>query len=150
MEVIDATALKNRLGAVLERAALAPVAIARHGRIVAHLVPAPAAASERAPRTPRPAFDRATAERIVELAASGDLRPSRWLRAGDSRLLAGIAMILASHAHFDRARTLALAERLQPGITTPAGFGRWLRSTRVPVEQFVRLLDARLRERASA
>jgi hypothetical protein len=116
---------------------------------VAHLVPAPAVHPQRAPRRSPPAFDRATEERIVELAASGDLRPSRWLRAGDSWLLAGIAMILASHAHFDRARTLALAERLQPGITAPAGFGRWLRRTPVPVQRFVSLLDARLRERAS-
>ncbi|MET0441877.1 MAG: hypothetical protein ABW071_07835 [Casimicrobiaceae bacterium] len=150
MDVVDATTLKNQLGAVLERAMLGPVAIKRHGRIVAHLVPVRSPSNDRRARAPRVRWDRATEERAVELAAARDLRPSRWLRAGDSRLLAGIAMILGSHDAFDRTRALALAERLQPGISSPSGFDGWLRSTPVAAERFLRLLDARLRERAVA
>ena len=40
MDTVNATELKNRLGPVLARAELAPVAIERHGRVVAYLVPA--------------------------------------------------------------------------------------------------------------
>ncbi len=42
MKTFDATSAKNRFGQLLEACALAPVAIARHGRVVAYLV-APAA-----------------------------------------------------------------------------------------------------------
>ena len=37
MKTVPATQLKNRLGEVLERATVSPVAIERHGRIVAFL-----------------------------------------------------------------------------------------------------------------
>jgi len=150
METIKATDLKNRLGAALERAALAPIAIERHGRVVAYLVPAePAKANHPASgRRDEPSWDRRTEERAVELASSGDFRPSRWLRAGAPELLAGICLILASHRRFDRTRMLALAERLHPGMSSPAMFGRWLKATPLHAERFVALLEARLRERA--
>src|SRR5258706_4406399 len=118
METVNATTLKNRLGAVLERAALAPVAIERHGRIVAHLVPVHAHAPHPPSHVLRQTWDRSSEERAAELATSGDLRPSRWLRAGDARHLAGICTILASHEAFDRVRMMALAERLCPGMPT--------------------------------
>lgn len=38
MTTVDATAAKNRFGEILEACARGPVAIRRHGRIVAHLV----------------------------------------------------------------------------------------------------------------
>lgn len=152
METIKATELKNRLGAVLARAALAPVAIERHGHVVAYLVPAaPTKAVRRgSARQGERQWDRRTEERAVDLAAGGDFRPSRWLRAGDARLLAGICVILASHHRFDRTRMLALAERLCPGMSSPAMFGRWLKVTPLHAERLVALLDARLRERALA
>jgi antitoxin (DNA-binding transcriptional repressor) of toxin-antitoxin stability system len=152
METVKATQLKNRLGAVLARAALSPVAIERHGHIVAYLIPASAQQSTRLAtkaRT-RQGWDRGIEERVVELAARGDFRPSRWLRAGDSRLLAGISVILASHERFNRTRMLALAERLHPGMSAPQNFGAWLRTTPVLAERFLALLDARLRELKSA
>jgi len=68
----------------------------------------------------------------VRLCASGDLRPSRWMRVGDHRLLAGVAVMLASQAEFDRVRLLALAERLYPGMSTADGFAKWLE--RAPVK----------------
>jgi hypothetical protein len=128
------------------------VAIERHGHVVAYLIPTkPAKADQRATaRRDKPGWDRRTEERAVELASGGDFRPSRWLRAGDARLLAGICMILASHHRFDRMRMLALAERLWPGMSGPAMFGRWLKDAPLHAERFVALLDARLRERALA
>jgi prevent-host-death family protein len=148
MDIVRATDLKNRLGAVLARAALGPVAIERHGRVVAYLTPArpigERAAARR--REPRDAWDRRIEERVVELAARGDFRPSRWQRAGAPRLLAGICMILASDPRFDRLRMIALAERLAPGMSRTKAFGAWLATTPVQAERFAALLDARMRE----
>jgi antitoxin (DNA-binding transcriptional repressor) of toxin-antitoxin stability system len=148
VETVKATHLKNRLGEVLKRAALGPVAIERHGRIVACLVPPTAAKARagkvRAPR-PGPGWSRREEERVVELCALGDYRPSRGLRAGDPRVLAGVAAMLASQEGFDRARMLGLAERLQPGMSTPQGFGRWLERTPVQAARFLPLLRARMR-----
>ena len=146
METVSATRLKNRLGEVLRRAALGPVAIKRHGRVVAWLVP-PAGVKARAKRTRRaPRWSRRDEERVVELCARGDYRPSRWLRAGDPRALAGVAAMLASQEGFERTRILALAERLHPGMSTPAEFGRWLARAPVQAARFLPMLKARMRE----
>lgn len=154
METVKATHLKNRLGEVLKRAALAPVAIERHGRIVACLVPPTGAETRpgkaRAARRKPPRWSRRHEERVLELCASRDYRPSRWLRAGDPRALAGVAAMLASQDGFDRARMLALAERLQPGMSTPQGFGRWLERTPVQAARFLPLLRARMRASGTA
>jgi antitoxin (DNA-binding transcriptional repressor) of toxin-antitoxin stability system len=148
MRTVDATTLKNRLGEVLARAALEPVAIKRHGRVVAMLVPPPVTRNRkpaaRAARAPR--WNRRTEERAVELCARGDFRPSRWLRAGDARTLAGVATMLASESGFDRARMLALAECLWPGMTAPDTFNGWLARTPVHAARFLPLLAARRRE----
>jgi prevent-host-death family protein len=148
MESVTATQLKNRLGPVLERAALEPVAVVRHGRVVAYLVPAlPAPATPGARPARRKALSRAEEERLVDLCASGDLRPSRWLRAGDRVLLAGVATMLASQPESDRPRLLALAERLCPGMTLPAAFGKWLSSTHVRPARLLPMVRARRAER---
>ena len=150
MQTVHATALKNRLGEVLARAALGPVAIQRHGRVVALLVPPPAEKNRKsavsASATPR--WNRRTEERVVELCAQHDFRPSRWLRAGDAQTLAGIATMLASENGFDRTRMLALAERLHPGMTTAAAFNRWLAQTPVHAARFLPQLAARRNESA--
>ena len=149
METVNATRLKNRLGEVLRRAALGPVAIERHGRVVAWLVP-PAGVKARAERSrsapPAPRWARREEERVVELCARGDYRLSRWLRAGEPRALAGVAAMLASQQGFERTRMLALAERLHPGMSTPAEFGRWLARAPVQAARFLPMLKARLRE----
>ena len=149
METVDATTLKNRLGAVLRTAALGPVAIESHGRIVAFLVPAVPAPRPRASgddRTARPerGWNRRNEERVIDLCVNADFRLSRWLRAGDSRTLSGVAAILASVEGFDRTRMLALAERLSPGMTSPRGFNQWLRGTPVQAGRFVSMLRARI------
>ena len=151
MKTVNATQLKNRLGEVLQSAVLTPVAIARHGRVVAWLVPA-ARVKARAEKTrtarPGPRWSRRDEARVVELCAHGDYRPSRWLRAGDPRVLAGVAAMLASQGGFDRTRMLALAERLHPGMSAPAGFGRWLARSPVQAARFLPMLRARMRDPA--
>ena len=149
MYTVNATELKNRLGPVLARAALEPVAIVRHGRVVAHLVPATEASPRRGRRSAaRPqGLSRKDEERLVSLCASGDLRPSRWLHAGDRRLLAGVAMMLASQPEFDRVRLLLLAERLAPGISTPEAFARWLEEAPVKAARLLPMVRAEMARR---
>ena len=149
MDIVRATDLKNRLGEVLAKARLRPVAIERHGKVVAIISPVPPKAGvPSAFRQPRPQLGRRSEERLVELAASGDLRPSRWLRAGDRRTLAGIAVMLASQPEFDRYRLLALAERLDPGMSSPESFGRWLEESPVRAARFLPMVRAQIRARA--
>ena len=149
MDVVKATELKNRLGTVLARAALGRVAIERHGRVVAYLVPAPARPRRASPNRgarPEPSWSRRDEERVLELCAKGDFRPSRWLRAGDLRQLAGVAVMLASQGDFDRPRMLALAEQLHSGMSTPAGFSRWLAGSPIQAVRFLPMLRARMQE----
>jgi prevent-host-death family protein len=148
MHSVNATQLKNRLGPVLDRAELGPVAIVRHGRVVAYLVPA-SPRPERAAKAPRRSkgLTRAHEERLVRLCASGDLRASRWKRAGDPELLAGVATMLASQPEFDRPRLLALAERLWPGMTSPQGFAQWLARSPVDPSRLLPLVRAELAHR---
>jgi antitoxin (DNA-binding transcriptional repressor) of toxin-antitoxin stability system len=147
MDTVSATLLKNRLGEVLARAALAPVAIERHGRIAAYLVPPTPPKGAKPPRVARTGrrWSRRDEERIVELCAGRDFRPSRWLRAGERRTLAGVATMLASVTGFDRTRMLALAERLHPGMSTPAEFGRWLAGSPVHAGRLLPMIEARMR-----
>ena len=150
MDVVKATELKNRLGAVLKRATLGEVAIERHGRVVAYLVPAPRPGRKSAKRGagPEESWSRVDEERVLELSARGDFRPSRWSRAGNPRQLAGVAVMLASQEGFDRPRMLALAEQLYPGMSTPAGFSRWLAGSPIQAARFLPMLRARIQEKA--
>jgi hypothetical protein len=56
--------------------------------------------------------------------------------------------MLASQDNFDRPRMLALAERLHPGMSTPAGFSRWLSSSPIQAARFLPMLHARMQEHA--
>ena len=147
METVSATDLKNRLGEVLARARLHPVAIERHGKVVAVLTPVSAESTPARSRATKrsPQLPRALEERLVDLCASGDLRPSRWLRAGDPRLLAGVAVMLASQPEFDRYRLLALAERLEPGMSRPEKFRQWLDESPLRAARFLPMVRAQLR-----
>jgi antitoxin (DNA-binding transcriptional repressor) of toxin-antitoxin stability system len=145
MDAVNATELKNRLGAILARAELDRVAIKRHGRIVAYLVPARQPAWHGPRRARHRGVERHEEERLVRLCASGDLRPSRWMRAGDRRLLAGVATMLASQPGFPRMRLLALAERLHPGMSTPEGFARWLETAPVKAARLMPMVRAEMR-----
>ena len=150
MDRVNATHLKNRLGEVLARAASGPVAIERHGRVVAYLVPPRPA--KRAPRasSARASLGRQEEERLLNLCASGDFRLSRWARAGDRRLLAGVAAMLAAVGIFNRDRLFALAERLYPGMSSKDGFERWIATGSVRPARFVPMLRARLKSRTNS
>jgi antitoxin (DNA-binding transcriptional repressor) of toxin-antitoxin stability system len=153
MDSVDATELKTNLGAVLARAAVERLAIRKHGRVVAYLVPARVLDAPRRTRQGRlapmsPSLSRAEEERLLQLAASGDIRPSRWRRAGDPQLLAGLALLLASLDLGDRDRLVALAERLWPGMSTLEVANDWLRRSPVKADRFVPMLRARLAQRA--
>ena len=147
METVNATTLKNRLGEVLARAALGPVAVERHGRVVAYLVPPEPAepAGKEGKRGPFSGLSRQAEERLLELVASRDFRPSRWQRAGDPWLLAGLATMLASVDGFDRPRLLVLAERLHPGMSRPEEFGRWLETAPVKAARFLPMVRSRMK-----
>jgi hypothetical protein len=70
------------------------------------------------------------------------------MRAGNPHQLAGVAVMLASQEGFDRPRMLALAERLHPGTSTPAGFSRWLADSPIQAARFLPMLRARMQEQA--
>ena len=148
MKTIDATHLKNRLGEVLRYAAVAPVAVLRHGRVVAYVVPprAPETGKAAPPRgkRARAGWSRRKEERVAALCASGDFRPSRWKRAGGSSDLAGVAVMLASSRGFDRPRMLALAEALHPGMSSAHEFEKWLAGRALDPARFLPMVRARL------
>ncbi|MGH8750056.1 MAG: type II toxin-antitoxin system Phd/YefM family antitoxin [Burkholderiales bacterium] len=152
MRTVDATELKTNLGQVLSRAAVERLAVRRHGRVIAYLVPAhelEAPARKRAAKAvPLPrSLSRAGEERLLQLVASGDLRPSRWRRAGDPQLLAGLAVLLASVDLGKRERLMALAEQLSPGMTTLERANAWLEQSPLRPDRFLPLLRARLASR---
>ncbi len=148
MRTINASELKTNLGAVLSQAAVERLAVRRHGRVVVYLVPAhevEAPGKHKKKLEPMPkSLSRIAEERLLQLAASGDMRPSRWRRAGDPQLLAGVALLLASLDLGDRNRLMALAEQLWPGMTRLEVANDWLRRTPVKADRFVPMLRARL------
>ena len=149
METINATELKTNLGGVLARAAVDKLAIRKHGRVVAYLVPARELEAPRKKQEPEHApmpksLSRTEEERLLQLAASGDTRPSRWRRAGKPQLLAGVAVLLGSLDLGHRERLLALAEQLWPGMSTLVVANEWLRHSPVKADRFVPMLRARL------
>ena len=157
MKTVPATHLKNRLGEVLREAALGPVAIERHGKVVAWLVPprqevSAVPAGVRVDRARRAGADetygRAEEERLLTLCTSGDFRPSRWSRAGPPERMAGVAAMLGSMPGFDNVRMLALAERLHPGMSRPEVLGKWLAKSPVDPSRFFPMLEARMNEPA--
>ena len=81
-------------------------------------------------------------ERLVELCASGDVEPGRWVSMGPRFFMAGLAVMMASVQRCDRRALLALAEQLHPGATEVAVFSRWLERSPVRPTRFLSLLDA--------
>jgi prevent-host-death family protein len=146
---VDATELKSNLGGLLARAAVETLGIRKHGRVVAYLVPArdfeaPARGAKRRLAPMPKSLTRAQEERLLELAASGDTRPSRWRRAGDPQVLAGVAVLMGSLDLGHRDRLIALAEQLWPGMSTLEVANEWLRRSPVKADRFVPMLRERL------
>jgi hypothetical protein len=81
--------------------------------------------------------DRAYEARVLDVLASGATSHEAWRALGPRFFVAGLAVTLASVRGFDRARYLALAERLHPGSTTPDVYRRWLAGTPLPPDRFL-------------
>jgi prevent-host-death family protein len=141
MKTVAATAVKNRFGQILEQAMQGAVAIERHGRVVAYLVPARDYAGP-ALQFPAP-FGRVEEERLLELCASGRLEAELWRRHGPAFFMAGIATMLASARGFPREQLLGLARELYPGMADATTFARWLQGSPVRAARFLPMLRKR-------
>ena len=108
---------------------------------------AAAGEGEHDPHVPA-AVTRADEERLAVLCASRDADAASWLRHGPAFFMAGLAMLLASLASFDRRRYCELAERLHPGSSQPGVFALWLARSPLRPSRFVPLLQAELADAA--
>lgn len=86
-------------------------------------------------------MDREYEEKLLKLCASRSLTPKRWAAVGPRFFMAGLAVMLASVAGFDRRGLLVLAEQLSPGASEPAIFARWLKHTPLSPTRFLPMLD---------
>ena len=89
-------------------------------------------------------LDRHYEERLAELCASGDMDLARWRSFGPAFFMAGLAVMLASSNGVDRPALLKLAEELHAGMTEPAVFRRWLKSSPIRADRFLPMVDAQL------
>jgi hypothetical protein len=79
-------------------------------------------------------------QRLLELCASRRLEPEAWAALGPRFFMAGLAVMVASVAGFDRRGLLDLAEHLHPGSSEPAVFTKWLKRSAVRPTRFLSLL----------
>jgi hypothetical protein len=93
-------------------------------------------------------LDRDYEDKLLELCASRTLDVARWASLGPRFFMAGLAVMLASSAGFDRRGLLALADQLHPGASEPAVFARWLKSSPVRPSRFLPPLDAAINRAA--
>ena len=84
--------------------------------------------------------DRALEARLAQLVVMRTPNPEKWRPLGPPFFLAGLAVMLASVAGFDRSKHLELAETLHPGATEPRVFTRWLAQTPLPPSRFLPML----------
>ena len=89
------------------------------------------------------AVDREYEARLLALCATPPPDPAAWRAAGPAFFMAGLAVLLAGARGFDRARYLALGERLHPGSTTPEAFALWLARSPLRPSRFLPMLAAR-------
>ncbi len=86
-------------------------------------------------------MDRDYEKRLLNLCASRTLDPERWEQLGPRFFMAGLAVMLAGTADFDRRSLLALAETLHPGASEPAVFARWLAASPLRPSRFLPMLS---------
>ncbi len=116
-------------------------ALARSVGYVLVAVPAETQAKDRAPE----GLARDYEDRLLDLAASGNLDPDVWRAHGPGFFMAGLAVMLASARGFERERYLRLAETLHPGASTPEVFGMWLEQFPVRPSRFLPMARRRKR-----
>lgn len=86
-------------------------------------------------------IDRDYEHQLVDLCASRSLTLERWTQLGPRFFIAGLAVMLASVAGYDRRGLLALAEQLHPGSSEPIVFARWLEHSPLRPSRFLPLLS---------
>lgn len=89
--------------------------------------------------------DREYEASLLALCAAGPPDAAAWRAAGPAFFMAGLAVMLTGARGFDRARYLALAERLHPGSTTPEAFALWLARSPLRPSRFLPMLEVRRR-----
>ncbi len=94
--------------------------------------------------------DRETEGALVELCAYLPPDAALWREFGDTEFLAGVAVLLAGHAGFDRAAYLALAESLAPGAGRLERHEAWHRRHRPLLPRFFSAIDRERRTYAQA
>lgn len=87
-------------------------------------------------------------ERLLALCASRTLEPEQWRALGPAFFMAGVAVMLASHAQFDRRGLIGLAEQLHPGSSEPAVFTQWLKRSPLQPARFLPMLEVAARHAA--
>jgi len=80
-------------------------------------------------------------QKLLDLCASRSLELNFWARMGSPCFMAGLAVMLASVAGFDRRSLLTLAERLYPGASRQATFSHWLRHSPLRPSRFLAMLE---------
>ena len=90
-------------------------------------------------------FTREYEDRLLDLAASGNVDADAWRALGPAFFMGGLAVLLASARGFERERYLGLAEALHPGVSTPEVFALWLRRTPVRPSRFLPMARKRKR-----
>jgi hypothetical protein len=82
-------------------------------------------------------IDRDYEAQLLGLCTSRSLAPDRWAQLGPRFFMAGLAVMLASVAGYDRRGLLALAEQLHPGSSEPSVFARWLERSPLRPSRFL-------------
>jgi hypothetical protein len=85
-------------------------------------------------------FDREYEEQLLDLCASGEMEPRRWLNCGPAFFMAGLAVMFASVPEFDRRALLDLAETLHAGSSQVGVFSLWLEGSPVRPSRFLPML----------
>lgn len=86
-------------------------------------------------------MDREYEEKLLRLCASRSLTPQQWAAVGPRFFMAGLAVMVASMASFDRRGLLSLAEHLCPGAGEPEVFARWLKRSPLRPARFLPMLE---------
>lgn len=76
-------------------------------------------------------------QQLLDLCASRSLDSAAWAALGPRFFMAGLAVMVASVAGFDRRGLLNLAEHLHPGSSEPAVFAIWLSRSAVRPSRFL-------------
>jgi DNA-binding phage protein len=85
---------------------------------------------------------------LLTLCASLKLDLGAWAAAGPAFFMAGLAVMLAGEANWNRRALLDLAEVLHPGATEVAVFARWLKRSPLRPSRFLPMLVMEMKHAA--